>query len=311
MDNFYVMLPSNVKSFPQNTIANYKTKLASRLIFNDDWEVGLVEISYTLSWYNVPKQEPIYLMYWDEKIKRYFEKIHLPPGRYNTITEVISVINYRLNRITWPDDFKFQTEKLAEKEVEKKPSIEVRERDRITTIKQGVLKNNKLVFLELSENLCNIFGINHKYMKSKYEQQFLNYKEIEAEYKKQNQSMDGIIYAEPEDDLLTHKSEKPYELSGGYHSLFVYSDIVSPSFVGDSYTQLLRLVEIPSDYKFGDQVKITYPSTYYIPVLVKEFDTIEIDIKDDTGENIPFEFGRSILTLHFRKVYKRNDNFII
>ena len=89
-------------------------------------------------------------------------------------------------------------------------------------------------------------------------------------------------------------------VSGGCHSLFIYSDIVSPSFVSDSYTQLLRLVEIPNNYKFGDQVKLTYPNAYYNPVLVKDFDVIEIDIKD-MRMNIPFEFGRSIITLHFRK----------
>jgi hypothetical protein len=268
-----------------------------------------VEISYTLSWYNVPKKEPIYLVYVeDQKIKHFHEKIHLPPGRYNTITEVISVINYRLNRLQI--QFSWETEKINNKEVDKKPSISV-ETNRITKIKQGVLKNNKLVFLELSENLCNIFGFKYKDMKSKYTEQMLKYIEIENKYYKQSLPVVDIEYAKADADLLTHISEKPYELSGGYHSLFVYSDIVSPSFVGDSYTQLLRLVEIPSDYKFGDQVKITYPNTYYIPVLVKEFDTIEIDIKDDTGENIPFEFGRSILTLHFRKVYKRNENFIL
>jgi hypothetical protein len=148
-------------------------------------------------------------------------------------------------------------------------------------------------------------------MNSKYAQKLLAYGEKEREYQIQGISKDNFIFDDPEDDDMIYTAEKPYELSGGYHSLFVYSDIVSPSFVGDSYTQLLRLIEIPSSYKFGDQVKITYPNTYYVPLLVKEFDTIEIDIKDDTGVNIPFEFGRCIITLHFRKVYKRSDNFIL
>ncbi len=71
---------------------------------------------------------------------------------------------------------------------------------------------------------------------------------------------------------------RPYNIWAGYQSLFVYSDIVSPSFVGDSYTQLLRLVEIPNEARFGDQIKLTYPNTYYIPLLVKDFEVIEIDI---------------------------------
>ena len=102
-------------------------------------------------------------------------------------------------------------------------------------------------------------------------------------------------------DEQLYIAEKPYELSGGTHGLFVYCDIVKPSFVGDSYTQLLRLVQVPSGIKFGDQVLITYANTYYVPLLTHEFETIEVHIKDDVGDTIPFEFGRSIMVLHFRK----------
>ena len=301
MDNFYVTLPSNVQSFSQNTVSNYKTKLASRLILTDDWEVGLVEISYTLSWYNVSIREPIHLMIWDKgKAKQAAEKIHLPEGRYDTIKQLIDVLNERLKKSN-----------LFEYKPGFEPTFEYEERDRLVTLSQGVLKTtNKVIFLELSDNLCNILGFNKKYMISKNAENLLKQSEIENKLLKKGVP---VIFDEPDDNfpMLVYTAEKPCELSGGYHSLFVYSDIVSPSFVGDSYTQLLRLVEIPSNYKFGDQIKITYPNTYYVPVLVKEFDTIEIDIKDDTGVNIPFQFGRSIIILHFRKVYKRSDNFFL
>ena len=38
----------------------------------------------------------------------------------------------------------------------------------------------------------------------------------------------------------------------------------------------------------------------YVPVSKKEFNTVEIDIRDDTGRPVPFEFGKVITTLHFR-----------
>ena len=101
--------------------------------------------------------------------------------------------------------------------------------------------------MDLSENLCNMLGFNKKKMTSKYGEVLLKQGEKEAELKKQGVE---VNLEDPDTDML-HTAEKPYELSGGYHSLFVYSDIVSPSFVGDSFTQLLRLVEIPSNYKFG------------------------------------------------------------
>jgi len=49
MDHFYVTLPSGSSGFhfPNNTIANYRTKLATPIELEPNkWEVGLVEISY-------------------------------------------------------------------------------------------------------------------------------------------------------------------------------------------------------------------------------------------------------------------------
>jgi len=49
MDHFYVTLPSGILAycFPANTIADWRTKLATPLeLEHDKWEVGLVDISY-------------------------------------------------------------------------------------------------------------------------------------------------------------------------------------------------------------------------------------------------------------------------
>ena len=49
MDQFYVTLPSDSSAnfFPNNTIASFRTKLATPIELEPDkWEVGLVEISY-------------------------------------------------------------------------------------------------------------------------------------------------------------------------------------------------------------------------------------------------------------------------
>ena len=49
MEHFYVTLPADSSGyyFPSNTIANFKTKLATPIELQPDkWEVGLVEIYY-------------------------------------------------------------------------------------------------------------------------------------------------------------------------------------------------------------------------------------------------------------------------
>ena len=96
-------------------------------------------------------------------------------------------------------------------------------------------------------------------------------------------------------------SNRPLDLSAGYHSIFVYTDIIESSLIGDSLSQLIKVVEIPADTKFGDQVVIKYNNPQYFPLLRKEFSTIQLDLKDDSNSTVPFLFGRTIVTLHFRK----------
>jgi len=64
MDSFTITLPSNVvsKDGNKNRISSYRTSLAQRIDLDGDWLVGLYEISYSKSWYNIPWNESIYLI---------------------------------------------------------------------------------------------------------------------------------------------------------------------------------------------------------------------------------------------------------
>lgn len=90
------------------------------------------------------------------------------------------------------------------------------------------------------------------------------------------------------------------DINAGIHTLYVYSDIVKPSFVGDTFSKILRIVQVPN-VKFGDSVKQIFDNPHYLPLNSNEINSIEIDIKDDTGQPIKFRFGRTICVLHFRK----------
>jgi hypothetical protein len=90
-------------------------------------------------------------------------------------------------------------------------------------------------------------------------------------------------------------------LNAGIHSLLLYCDLIRPVLVGHREVQLLRNVEIPNNIQFGDQIVLKYQTPYYYPLLRHEFDSIEIDTKDDSNRQINFQFGRLSLTLHFRK----------
>jgi len=98
----------------------------------------------------------------------------------------------------------------------------------------------------------------------------------------------------------TAKADREADLDHGFHNLYVYCDIVESQCVGDSQVPLLRIV--PVEGEDGQRVTRSFVSPQYVPVSRKEFDTIEINIRRDTGEPVPFAIGRLLITLHLRRV---------
>ena len=69
--------------------------------------------------------------------------------------------------------------------------------------------------------------------------------------------------------------------------------------MGDIKAPLLRVVDAAGN--FADTIHRLYTTPQYVPVSKKEFNTVEIDIRDDTGRPVLFVFGKVITTLHFRR----------
>ena len=90
------------------------------------------------------------------------------------------------------------------------------------------------------------------------------------------------------------------DINGGIRALYVYCDVVENVAVGDTQAPLLRIVDATTGQR-NDNVHRTVDPPRYMPVQKKRFDTIEIFIKDDFGEDILFEGGKLITTLHFRR----------
>ena len=89
------------------------------------------------------------------------------------------------------------------------------------------------------------------------------------------------------------------DLRHGFESLYVYSSIVEPRIVGDKIAPLLRIVLTTGRY--GDIVTARFDQVQYIPVLSRKFNSVETEIRDDTGRSVPFERGKVTATLHFRR----------
>lgn len=101
-----------------------------------------------------------------------------------------------------------------------------------------------------------------------------------------------------------YTGSRPASLSGGIPtSMFIYTDICESYITGDIQTPLLRVVPLEVDkYSYGDVKIKSFSSPRYIPLMRRGFQTIEIDIRDEYGEPIPFEHGTLTVTLQFKRL---------
>jgi hypothetical protein len=100
----------------------------------------------------------------------------------------------------------------------------------------------------------------------------------------------------------TYEATHTFDLKNSVLFLYVYSDIVSYSVVGDTKVPLLRVCD--TDGEYGHTVRAIFTHPYYVPIARNDFDTIEININTELGIPVPFEFGKSVVTLHFRRKNK-------
>ncbi|CAG2054551.1 unnamed protein product [Timema podura] len=89
-------------------------------------------------------------------------------------------------------------------------------------------------------------------------------------------------------------------LLGLSSQMYIYTDIVDPQIMGDIVAPLLRIVGISyTNFVNGIHKTVSYTPMQDVPVLRCEIESLEINIGIDTGEPVPFEFGKKFLKLHF------------
>lgn len=273
MDHFTITVPSNDNSLEDNTIGSFEISLPSRLDLVGRWEVGVQGISYTKSWFNVTKDSKLKILRDDGA--SYVSPRLIKAGHYPNESALVGAIADSLDGM-W-SYFRRKETTL--------PAIEfnhITRRVHITTGKNS----NFILYLELEEELSEILGLKYDY---------------ESEYY-------DVIEATPDEIKIQHlrikgeaNSFRHYDLSAGVRSIFLYSNIVSNSIVGSKLTSLLKVVPIPSEAHFGDQINLDFNPIEYQKLNTNTLQDISIALFDDTGSQIPFKFGRTIVKLHFRQ----------
>ena len=285
MSHFYLTLPSNssIEYFPNNTLTHFITKLHNDVSLNGDWEVALVDIIYPRNWHNVSEQYidisydpakktlPLTNLRESESLYGAF-RVPIPSAYYSSMAELTTAINDSIS-----DTFKHPIPSWSSEGVNGYlasslwPSFYYDAQDR--KVKLSMVDG---IYVDIPERLAGLLGMNPT---------------TEA---------DAIRHFS---SLSTVESYKPCDIEGGLHALYVYCDVMESIPVGDTMAPLLRIIEVAGSRNKETQTMthIQYDQPRYFPVQKKTFDSIEIDIRDDTGESIPFDSGKLIVTLHFRR----------
>ena len=262
---FYLTLPSNssLQLYPRNTLTHFTTQLAKDIDLQGQWEVGLSEIQYPHTWHNMSSEEG-----WIHfKKGHHHKRLLLHPGQYDTPEQLIA----SLNQLFTPQQptYTVQTRPTSLQIAFERPVKTSRLEPEVTFAYHHVTRKASIMIkprceLELSPTLERILGM-------------------------PNQQMSAG----------RHQGVHVVDVNQGFYSLYIYCDVVEPRPVGDCQVPLLRIVPIEGEN--GQMITKTYEHIQYVPLLRKHFRTIEIDIKKDTGESVPFELGKLVVTLHFRK----------
>ena len=97
-----------------------------------------------------------------------------------------------------------------------------------------------------------------------------------------------------------HAFTHSVDLNTKIHQLYVYSDIASYTFLGDVTAPVLRVVPFET-LKQRHHLHQEFVTVHYVPVAKYFIDQVHISIKGDTGDNVPFITGKTLLKLHFKQ----------
>jgi len=291
--SFYITLPSNTNQYDTNTLNNFRVRLPQRFeLSGPDWEVALVEAIYPHSWFNFTCEENnaaemliTFAVNYDmgnKKFERYSSimAINIPSDYYHITSQLIDVINEEIKLKS-----KKEYERLVKYAGENKLGLMLDSVPLFLRFEYDQIHNRTLLHvledaIVEKVRLCPILA----YMLG---------------FGRSNITIKDKGWEILTNGQITRKADYPPDMKAGLYAIYVYCNIVERQIVGDVLVPLLA--KIPVSGEHDSIVHQVFNPPLYVPIVRNSIDTIEISIKDDTNRGIQFQYGKVILTLHFRR----------
>jgi hypothetical protein len=302
MESFYISLPCNFKN---NHKAYYKTELPETLNLSGIWQVGISDISFPKSWFNVKKEQNIQLMYFNPKNKggiglSVVKEATIPPSNY-TKKILVDEINKAILK-------HFQTIYLKETDLTANlyPMIQFDYNVDKFILYPGKTQEDGLIFILPSLELCYVTGYDQEVLKKEAETLFEKY----IQHRRDNLVTDRVTKTKLPSDYPIPQALTPHRIEP-IKFVYVLSDKCGDRIFGSTTRPILRCVEVPFLAQYGDQIFHTYNTPQYQKLHKSTFSSIEIKIRTNVNytksqepieDYLEFQDGDVLINLHFRKI---------
>lgn len=290
-----------MKVFPNNTLCCYTAKLPQAIQLDQEahWEVALVEMIHPTTIKNITEQQNTFeIEILNENLQQmlnesnidlpktpstnpgqYIYTLKIPAGYYFSGQHLVDTIAERFNASFEKSLFKFYKQQSI-------PFIEYHKVARRLMLK---FKDSQTLSIRFNRSLFEILGGDTN-MAPNFNPKI-------------NSNIEFYKYF-----------RSPVELNQGLNLIFVYSDVVEYNVVGHTSVPLLRVIPFKvdsltdADQEGGNTYHVhrEFVHPHYLPVSKSYVDTVNIAIKGDLGQNIPFTKGKVTVKLHFRKRLSNN-----
>lgn len=271
---FHIVLPSNSSGelYPNNTVSTFRVKLPYPLSFQGLWECALVEIQYPKTWHNISSKGNSGVV----EILGKRIKFEIDEAFYNSPEELCVMLNSSVTTAIRSLSAAF-TDVRAYLNAGKEryggiscQFIVSNQKRKVTVYLKGE------VSLELSDELKILLGFHKGNIAPKLDKS------------RDSRAKMYTVFADKYCDIMQSR-----------YAIYVYCDIIENQIVGHTTVPLLRVVSVDGDY--GDMVSQVFTQPHYMALNTSYVSEIEIYLRDDTGDPIPFSRGKSVVTLHFRR----------
>lgn len=309
-----ITLPSNASMdiFPKNTTTSFTVQLARPLEIPEGTEVGLAEVQYPHSWYSVPKNlGNIRLRHKNQNgiisIPMVYGMFESPEHFCKALTLVLKNTQIKLKTSERPVSKEIhissQSDSIEPPTISKPAdyaSIGYSRsvwRYRPYDIADSPDSGFRLV--KTAQDLQAFYTISFKF-NSVHEKIVLIVGE--GEVLELDPKISDFLGFDETSFLpgSPYIGDRVFDMNQGLHSLYVYCDLICPRYVGDTKAQLLR--SVPEEGVKGERITKTFQKPFFFRCNTRKISKIQIDIKSELGECVPFETSPSEVTLQLRRI---------